>query len=170
MGTQVVFTSDSQVTVVIDDGSIGPARGERSVELLVEPIDPAELAAARWRPRRVRQRLRGRRERTGPRATRSAGFDRPIQMILVYPATSTLHATTHEMLFSSDGETWETLETTDSPGQQQAEADVPGPRLRVVAGVPVPGRRARGRATGSASGGTARRSRRVAGRRGRRAA
>ena len=58
-------------------------------------------------------------------------------MILVYPATSTLHANTHEMLFSRDGESWEALETTDSPGQQQAEAEVPGLGYVVIAGVPA---------------------------------
>ena len=56
VGTQVVFTSDSQVTVVIDDGSIGTAPKQRSVELLVEPVDPAELAPPGRRPRRLRQR------------------------------------------------------------------------------------------------------------------
>ncbi len=137
VGTQVVFTSDSQVTVVIDDGSIGTAPKQRSVELLVEPVDPAELAppggdlvafgnavrfSATYRPSR----------------DRIADLDRPIQVILVYPATSTLHANTHEMLFSRDGESWEALETTDSPGQQQAEAKVPGLGYVMIAGVPAP--------------------------------
>ena len=137
VGTQVVFTSDSQVTVVIDEGSIGPAPRERAAELLVEPVDPAGLAPpggdlepfgnaysfdARFRP-------------SGDPVP---GLDRPIQVILVYPATSTLHATSHDIMFSPDGETWEALETTDSPAQQQAQADVPGLGFVVVAGVPVP--------------------------------
>jgi hypothetical protein len=137
VGTQVVFTSDSQVTIVVDDGSIGPARGEDSAQLLVDPIDPAGLApppgdlvafgnaysiAATYRPSRDEVR----------------GLDRPIQAILLYPATSTLHATSHDMLFSADGEAWETLETVDSPGQQQAQADVPDLGYVMVAGVPAP--------------------------------
>jgi len=137
VGTQVVFTSDSQVTVVIDEGSIGPAPTERAAELLVEPVDPADLAPpggdlvpfgnaysfdARFLP-----------SGDGVR-----GLDRPIQVILVYPATSTLHATSHDIMFSPDGETWEALETTDSPAQQQAQADVPGFGFVVVAGEPVP--------------------------------
>lgn len=137
VGTQVVFTSDSQVTVVIDDGSIGTAPNQRSVELLVEPVDPAELAppggdlAAFGNAVRFSATYRPSRDRIGD-------LDRPIQVILVYPATSTLHANTHEMLFSRDGESWEALETTDSPGQQQAEATVPGLGYVVIAGVPAP--------------------------------
>lgn len=137
VGTQVVFTSDSQVTVVIDDGSIGTAPKQRSVELLVEPVDPAQLAppggdlAAFGNAVRFSATYRPSRDRIGD-------LDRPIQVILVYPATSTLHANTHEMLFSRDGESWEALETTDSPGQQQAEAEVPGLGYVVIAGVPAP--------------------------------
>lgn len=150
VGTQVVFTSDSQVTVVIDDGSVGPAPKQRSVGLLVEPVDPAQLAppggdlavfgnavrlSATYRPSRDPVR----------------DLDRPIQVILVYPATSTLHANTHEMLFSRDGEAWEALETTDSPGQQQAEAQVPGLGYVMIAGVPAP---ASPSPAGAGSGGT----------------
>jgi hypothetical protein len=134
VGTQVVFTSDSQVTVVIDEGAIGPAPGQRSVELLVEPFDPADLTppggglAAFGNAYRLGATYR-------PSDTR-VDLDRPIRAILVYPATSTLHANTHELLFSRDGATWEPLETTDAPAQQQAEAMMPGFGYVVVAGVP----------------------------------
>lgn len=137
VGTQVLFTSDSQVTVVIDEGSIGPAPNQRSVELVVAPVDPTALA-----PPGGELAFFGNAYRVGatyrPSGDRARDFDRPIQAILVYPATSTLHANTHELLYSHDGETWEPLETTDSPGQQQAEAKVPGPGYVVVAGVPAP--------------------------------
>jgi hypothetical protein len=137
VGTQVVFTSDSQVTVVIDEGSIGPAPSERSAELLVEPVDPAELA-----PPGGELVPFGNAYRFGARFLPSGeqvdDLDRPIQAILVYPATSTLHATSHEIMFSPDGEAWQALETTDSPAQQQAQADVPGLGYIVVAGVPAP--------------------------------
>jgi hypothetical protein len=151
VGTQVVFTSDSQVTVVIDEGSIGPAPRQRAAELLVEPVDPADLAPpggdlvpfgnaysfdARFRP-------------SGDPVP---DLERPIQVILVYPATSTLHATSHDIMFSPDGQTWEALETTDSPAQQQAQADVPGLGFVMVAGVPVPFTPAPG--GGGGSGGT----------------
>ena len=44
LGSQVVFTSDNQVTVIVDEGSVGPSEGQRSVELTVDPLDPADLA------------------------------------------------------------------------------------------------------------------------------
>jgi hypothetical protein len=136
VGTQVLFTADSQVTVVIDEGSIGAPATQRSVELVLEPVDPAELAppggdlAVFGNAYRVNATALPSRDRIGE-------FERPIQAILVYPATSTLHANIHELLFSPDGATWESLETTDSPGQQQATADLPGPGYVVVAGVPA---------------------------------
>ena len=149
VGTQVVFTSDSQVTIVIDDGSIGPSPTQRSVELRVEPVDPVDLAppgdglvvfgnayavSARFRPSRE--------------VVRS--LDRPLQMIVLYPATSTLHANDHALLYSPDGTRWEPLESTDSPAQQQVEGDVPGLGYVAVAGVPA---QASPSASGSASGG-----------------
>lgn len=137
VGTQVLFTPDSQFTVVIDEGSIGPAPGQRSVELVLEPVDPSALA-----PAGGELEFFGNAYRVGatyrPSGDRARAFDQPIQAIQVYPATSTLHANTHEMLYSRDGESWESLETTDSPGQQQANAMVPGPGYVVVAGVPAP--------------------------------
>ena len=137
VGTQVLFTDDGQLTMVVDEGSIGAPASQRSIELMVEPVDPAELAplggdlAFFGNAYQVSATTLPSRDRIGE-------FDGPIQAILVYPATSTLHANTHELLFSSDGQAWEPLETTDSPGQQQAAADLPGPGYVVVAGVPAP--------------------------------
>jgi hypothetical protein len=134
--TQVLFTDDSQVTVVIDDGSIGPATDQRAVELVVEPVDPAGLAP----PPGGELEFFGNAYEIGaayrPSERRVRAFDRPIEIILVYPATATLHATSHEMLYSSDGEAWQTLETSDFPGAQQAAAKVGGSGFVVVAGVP----------------------------------
>jgi hypothetical protein len=56
-------------------------------------------------------------------------------VILVYPATATLHANSHDMLFSPDGQTWQTLDSSDSTAQQQSEANVPGFGTVSVAGV-----------------------------------
>jgi hypothetical protein len=136
VGTEVVFTSDSQVTVIVDEGSIGPVPEEPAVELLVEPVDPAELSppggelAAFGNAYRVSASY-------GSSGDRIRDFRQPMTVIMVYPATSTLHATTHEILYSPDGRGWEPLETTDSPGQQQAEAALPAPGYVVVAGEPA---------------------------------
>ena len=138
VGTQVVFTSDSQVTVVIDEGSIGPApdsasgraadRSGRSGRARGRPATASNPSATRTSS--VRSYL--------PSQDPVAGLDRPLQVILLYPATSTLHANTHDLLHSTDGETWQALETTDTPGQQQVEAQVPDLGYVMVAGVPSP--------------------------------
>jgi hypothetical protein len=65
-------------------------------------------------------------------------LDRPITVLLVYPATSSLHSTEHDLLFSPDGRAWEALETTDAPTGQQAEGEVPDLGYVMVAGVPAP--------------------------------
>ena len=134
VGTQVVFTSDSQVTVVVDEGSIGPDADAASVELRVDPVDPAELGAPGdgLEPfgNAVRFNAMYRPSGDGVR-----DLDRPIRVILAYPVTSTLHADRAVMLFSRDGESWEALETTNSPAQQQAEAKVPDLGYVVIAGV-----------------------------------
>ena len=61
--------------------------------------------------------------------------EEPLDVILVYPATATLHSNSHEMLFSPDGQTWQTLDSSDSTAQQQSEANVPGFGTVTVAGV-----------------------------------
>lgn len=153
VGTQVLFTPDNQVTVVTDNGSIGASSKQRTAELVVQPVDPAGLAppggdlAAFGNAYRIIATYQ-------PSGDRVRGFDPPIQTILVYPATSTLHANTHELLYSPDGEAWEALETTDSPGQQQAAADVPGPGFVLVAGVPAPSSPSASGAEPGASSGT----------------
>lgn len=137
LGTQVVFTSDSQVTVVVDEGSIGAAEGQRSVELTVDPIDPADLA-----PPEGELAAFGNAYRLGatyrPSGDRIRTLGAPLRVILVYPATADLHANDHEVLWSANGRAWEPLETTDSPAQQQAEAQVPAMGYVLVAGVPSP--------------------------------
>jgi hypothetical protein len=137
VGTEVVFTSDSQVTVVIDEGSIGPTPNARSVELRVEPVDPADLGAPGEGLEPFGNAYRLSASYT-PSRDPVQGLDRPLQVILVYPATSTLHANTHDLLHSTDGDTWQVLETTDAPGSQQAEAQVPDFGYVMVAGVPSP--------------------------------
>jgi len=41
--SKVVFTSDNQVTVIVAEGSIATAPGQRSVDLSVVPLDPVTL-------------------------------------------------------------------------------------------------------------------------------
>jgi hypothetical protein len=137
VGSQVVFTSDGQVTVVVDEGSIGPAQGQGSVELTVDPLDPAELAppggdlAAFGNAYRLAAIYR-------PSGDRIRELGSPLTVTLLYPATAGLHATEHDLLWSANGRSWEPLETTDAPAAQQASAPVSALGYVLVAGVPVP--------------------------------
>ncbi len=132
---QVVFTSDGQITVFVDDGTFGPAKDERAVRLLVEPVDPSGLSP----PGGELEVFGNAYELTAslhPSNDRIGALERPIQVLLAYPSTSTLHADAHTLLYSPDGTSWQPLDTTDSPGQQQAEADMPGLGFLIVAGEP----------------------------------
>ena len=130
----VFFTSDNQITLIVAEGSIAAAPGQKTVDLSVVPLDPATMATpgddltvfgnayaitATYRP-------------SGKEVTKLSD---PLDVILIYPATATLHANSHEMLFAADGQDWEALDSHDSPSQQQAEANVPGFGTVAVAGV-----------------------------------
>jgi hypothetical protein len=138
----VFFTSDNQVTVIVAPGSIAAAPGQETVDLSVVPLDPATMPApgddltvfgnayaitATYQP-------------SGKQVTKLSD---PLDVIVVYPATATLHANSHEMLFAANGQGWEALDSHDSPSQQQAEANVPGFGTVAAAGVvsaqPTPG-------------------------------
>ena len=82
------------------------APGKMQVELTVTPLDPATLPPPGDGLAVVRQRLpAGSHVPALRRARPRPGLSEPFDIILVYPSTSTLHATTHEMLFSPTDET-----------------------------------------------------------------
>jgi hypothetical protein len=127
----VVFTPDDQVTLVMDGGAVGPAPGRDAVTIEVTPLDPATLA-----PLPDGLRPFGNAVRIDvPGVER---FAEQLDVNLVYPETTTLHATSHELFWSADGTDWEPLPTTDTRATQQAQATLEAPGLVVVGAVPVP--------------------------------
>jgi hypothetical protein len=131
----VVFTPDNQVTIVASTGVVEDRRA-RSLRIAISPKAPSTVAP-----------LPGELEPFGNvveiRASTAPGgdverFDLPMTIVLVYPATPNLHATEHEVLWSADGTSWTRLETTDSIGAQQAQAEIEAPGFVVVGGVPTP--------------------------------
>ena len=132
--SKVVFTSDNQVTVIVAEGSIAAAPGQRSVDLSVVPLDPATLPPP-GNDLTVFGNAYAITATYQPSGKEIAEVDAPLDVILVYPATATLHANSHEMLFSSDGQTWQPLDSSDSTALQQSEANVPGFGTVTVAGV-----------------------------------
>jgi hypothetical protein len=49
---------------------------------------------------------------------------KPLETILVYPLPPNVHTTSHVLIFSSDGKTWERAEGTDSTAVQQVEGPI----------------------------------------------
>lgn len=127
----VLFTPDDQVTLVMDRGAVAPAPGLTSVVIDVTPLDPDILGP-----------LPGGLSPFGNAVAIDAAdvgsFDGQVDVILLYPETTTLHATDHEVLWSPDGEAWRRLDTTDTPATQQAQATLDAPGYVVVGAVPVP--------------------------------
>ena len=130
----VVFTPDNQVTAVAPTGVVEDRRA-RSLRIAISPDAPSTVAP-----------LPGDLEPFGnvvaiDASTEPGGdverFDVALTVVLVYPATPNLHATEHEMLWSADGTSWTRLDTTDSVGAQQAQAEIEAPGFVVVGGVPT---------------------------------
>jgi hypothetical protein len=116
-------TDDSQATVIISQGSIAAAEGQKAAEIEITPRDPATLGdppsdlefagnayevTATYKPS------------GDPVESLAGAADQRI--VLVYPASAT--EPEHSgvtVLTSGDGDNWERLETRDSGVQQQAQ-------------------------------------------------
>jgi hypothetical protein len=125
---RTVFTADKQVTLIFDRGAIAQPP-EPVVRVLVTPLDPANLGPLPTGLDAFGNAIR-------VRAGDALRFDAPVAAVLLYPETTTLHALSHELLWSPDGKAWTPLKTTESLTQQQVQAVMPGPGYVVAAGIP----------------------------------
>ena len=130
----VVITPDNQVTLVATTGMVADPRA-RTLRLDATPEAPSASETLPGELEPFGNVIRIDAETTPGGAVE--GFDQTMTVVLVYPATPNLHATEHEMLWSADGETWTRLETTDSPGAQQVQAEIDAPGYVVAAGIPT---------------------------------
>ena len=128
----VVFTEDAQVTMILDTGAIRSE--DPRVRLDVTPLDAATLGPLPDDLVTFGNAIGV--EATGEPSGRSPERFRDLIAILLYPQTTALHASSHELLYSPDGRTWQRLDTEESIVQQQVQAEVPGPGYLVVGGVP----------------------------------
>lgn len=128
-------TSDVQATLVMTKGLVRPETDATHVRVRIEP-----LAAARFPAAPPGLAIAGnvyRVEGTYEPVDEPAGrFTAPAKAVLVYPADATQHSTGHEMLYSSDCERWERLDTIEVIGLQQAESSIRGFGYVAVAGRP----------------------------------
>lgn len=119
-------TRDGQLTMVLSQGAIPAAPGQKSARVTVTPLDPATLGdppsgleitgnvyqiAATYRP-------------GGDKVAQLAGGGDQ-RIVLVYPATA--GGATHEnrsVVQSDDGEKWDELPSQDAGAQQQVQAAI----------------------------------------------
>ena len=129
---EVFVTSDNQVTVIVPAGVFRLKAGQVEVKLTVAPVDPATLSppgpalTVFGNAYRVRT--------TYQPSNARASFAAPLDVVLVYPVTTTLHASSHAIYTSPDGAAWEEQQGSDSIAQQQAEGPLPTAGYMVVAG------------------------------------
>jgi hypothetical protein len=131
--TAVVTTDDAQVTVILPAGSFASAKGQRSVEVTVEPLagaiaHPDEplhvvgnvyLLDATYRP-----------------SGDVAKLANLATVVLVYPLLANDHGS-HSIISSTTGDRWQALKTDDLPSIQQAGADIHELGYVSVAGEPA---------------------------------
>jgi hypothetical protein len=128
--------SDNQLTLVLPKGVFPAKAGQVSIRLVIRPVDPATLGAVpdgltvfgnAYRVRAVYV----------PSGDPVATVTNPMDAILVYPVTTDLSSSNHQLATSTDGRTWSVQDGTDSHALQQAEG--PLPDLGYVAVVGTPG-------------------------------
>jgi hypothetical protein len=135
----VLVTSDNQVTIVVDDATIPPHKGDRSVKFLAMPVDASTLSPPPGSGVVTfgnAYRLSASYEPSGTPVTSLA---KPIDVILAHPVTKTLKPTALDIYLSPDGSAWTKLDSRDSGVAQQVEApSVANLGYLQVAGVPAP--------------------------------
>jgi len=148
---EVFVTSDNQITIIVPAKAFALKPGQIEVTLSVKPVDPDTLS----KPGDGltvfgnAYRLQAAYQPSG----QDIGLDLPIDVVLVYPVTSTLnlHGTQHQIATSSTGKAWTPQNGSDSTVQQQAE----GPMTQ-LGYVTVVGKETSGTTSSASSGGGSR--------------
>jgi hypothetical protein len=129
-------TSDGQVNLVLSEGAVPARPGQRNVEVSIDPVDPATLGPVP--PGLVSAgnayRVQASYQPSGAEVEALGGQS---SVGLVYPLLTTAVADPggHQVLSSADGQAWEALQSTDTPGTHQVSARLPRTGY-VLVGVP----------------------------------
>jgi hypothetical protein len=132
--TAVLTTDDAQVTIILAEGSFPPERGQRSVEVRVEP-----LGASTVTPPEPPTHIRGNVylvEATYLPSGEPVALAVETRVVLVYPLLAGDHGD-HEVLVSERGRTWTAVETTDLRSIQQVDGVVEVLGYLTVGGDPL---------------------------------
>jgi hypothetical protein len=133
---EVFVTSDNQVTIIVPASTFDLRPGQTKVSLSVDPIDPATLSPVGEQLTVFGNayRIHAEYEPSGDTAPPAT----PLDVVLVYPVTPNLHASTHQLYVSTEGTAWQEQKGADSAAQQQAEGPMPELGYVVVAGKESP--------------------------------
>jgi hypothetical protein len=118
-------TSDGQINLVLSQGAVPARPGQTGVEFSVDPVDPATLGPP---PSGLvtagnAYRIQGGYQPSGEEVGALGGQS---SVGLVYPllATAVADPGGHQLLSSADGQAWEALPSTDTPGTHQVSAQL----------------------------------------------
>jgi len=132
--TAVPTTDDAQVTLILPKGAFAAAKGQRSVDVTVEPVGPSTVSAPDP-PLHVIGNVY-RLGATYAPSGKKAELQVLSTVVLVYPLLANDHGA-HTVIWSRTGERWEPLKTDDLPSIQQAGGDLTGIGYVAVAGQPA---------------------------------
>jgi hypothetical protein len=118
----VFSTGDSQASLAIGQGAIGPLSGDSSVLLTITPLAPAPFGKPP-NPWAITGNVYQVTAAYRPSGTAAPRLHQQGQMVMVYPGTGGL-TYRHAILQSSDGKTWTVVTGFDSPAQQLMQANV----------------------------------------------
>jgi hypothetical protein len=129
-------TSDGQVNLVLSEGAVPARSGQTGVEVAIDPVDPATLGPV---PAGLVSVGNAYRIQAGyqPSGAAVEALGGQSSVGLVYPllATAVADPGGHQVLSSPDGQAWEPLPSTDTPGTHQVSARLPRTGY-VLVGVP----------------------------------
>jgi hypothetical protein len=119
----VFSTNDAQVTVIVPKDSIPYADGQRSVDVTVQPLDPAKVGTPKP-PLAISgnaYRITGTYRPSGDPLKSPLVSD--IEIVLLYPALTNVHGS-HTLLLSTNGRTWSEIHTNDLVSVSQADGQI----------------------------------------------
>jgi len=119
----VLTTDDAQVTLIPVAGTFPSAPGQDAVHLTVTPLDPSSVSQPA-EPLEIVGNVVRLNATYEPGGDPVATIAKPLETILVYPLPPNVHTSSHVLIFSSDGTTWERAEGTDSTAVQQVEGPI----------------------------------------------
>ena len=119
----VFTTADAQVTLIPVAGTFPPAPGQDAVHLTVTPMD-SSTASPPTEPLEIVGNVIKLTATYEPSGDPIGTMDKPLETILVDPLPPNVHTSSHTLIYSADGRTWERADGTDSTAIQQVEGPV----------------------------------------------